>query len=191
MAVTSIAEVLFDLKAVFDARAVPWYVFGAQAVVVHGRPRMTADVDVTAKSPVREVDDLAANLQRRGFTVRVDELAEFVRRTSVIPVVHDATEIPVDLVLAGPGLEDEFLARAIRIEIEGTDVPFISPEDLIVTKLLAGRPKDVEDVRGILAKQGARIDKRRIEDVLTRIEQALDRSDLTEQFEALDPLTRR
>lgn len=182
---TSITEVLVDLKAVFDARDVPWYVFGAQAVVVYGRPRMTADIDVTVKTPVDEVDDLAMDLQRHGFTVRVHDLAEFVRRTRVLPVVHEATEFPVDLILAGPGLEEEFLARAIDVEIEGTDVPFISPEDLIVTKILAGRSKDLEDARGILAKQGSGIDKSRVEVVLARIEQALDRSDLIDLFESL------
>ncbi len=182
---TSITEVLVDLKTVFDARDVPWYVFGAQAVVVHGRPRMTADVDVTVKTPVDEVDDLAMDLQQHGFTVRVENLAEFVRRTRMLPVVHEATEIPVDLILAGPGLEEEFLARVTDVEVEGTEVPFISPEDLIVTKILAGRPKDLEDARGILTKQGAGLDKTRVEDVLARIEQALDRSDLIGTLESL------
>lgn len=182
---TSITEVLVELKAVFDARDVPWYVFGAQAVVVYGRPRMTADIDVTVKTSVDGVDDLATDLQQHGFTVRVDDLVEFVRRTRVLPIVHEAAEIPVDLILAGPGLEEEFLARAVDLKIEGTDVPFISPEDLIVTKILAGRSKDLEDVRGILAKQGSGIDKSRIEDVLARIEHALDRFDLIGTFESL------
>lgn len=32
-------------------------------------------------------------------------------------------------------------------------MPVISAEDLIVTKILAGRPKDLDDVRGILLER--------------------------------------
>jgi hypothetical protein len=42
----TVAEVLKELSAVLD-RWGPWYLFGAQAVVVHGVPRLSADVDVT------------------------------------------------------------------------------------------------------------------------------------------------
>jgi predicted nucleotidyltransferase len=56
-------------------------------------------------------------------------------------------------VLAGPGLEEQFLARAVLVDIGGVRVPVMSPEDLVVTKILAGRPKDIEDVRGILAER--------------------------------------
>jgi hypothetical protein len=41
-------------------------------------------------------------------------------------------------------------------------VPFISPEDLMVTKLLAGREKDIDDVRGVLAERGSALDETRI-----------------------------
>ena len=39
--------------------------------------------------------------------LRVDD-PEFVRRTRVMPFVHVATGMPLDVVLAGSGLEDEF-----------------------------------------------------------------------------------
>ena len=40
--------VLFnDLKTVFDQVSSRWYVFGAQAAIMHGAARLTADVDTT------------------------------------------------------------------------------------------------------------------------------------------------
>ncbi len=63
-------------------------------------------------------------------------------------------------------------------------VPVLTAEDLIVTKVLAGRPKDVEDIRGVLAERGERLDLARIRDVLHMLEQALGQSDLVPQFEA-------
>ncbi|MGH9486754.1 MAG: DUF6036 family nucleotidyltransferase [Terriglobales bacterium] len=37
------------------------------------------------------------------------------------------------------------MRRAQKIKIEGTAVRFATPEDLIVHKLVAGRPRDLED----------------------------------------------
>jgi hypothetical protein len=46
---------------------------------------------------------------------------------------------PLDVVLAGPGLEELFLARAESREIGGVLVPVATGEDLVAMKVLAGR----------------------------------------------------
>src|SRR5262249_52500871 len=64
---------------------------------------------------------------------------------------HALSGIPADIVLAGPGIEELFLARAKVVDVDGAHVPVACAEDVIVMKLLAGRPKDVDDVVAILA----------------------------------------
>jgi hypothetical protein len=54
----------------------------------------------------------------------------------------------------------------------------ISPEDLVIAKLLAGRPKDTEDARGVLRAQRPGLDTARVERVLGLLEEALGQSDL-------------
>ena len=61
----------------------------------------------------------------------------------------------------------------------------ITPEDLVVTKILAGRPKDVEDVRGILRVRGDAIDPGRVRRLLGLLEAALGQGDLVPAFEEL------
>jgi hypothetical protein len=165
-------------------RGLRWYVFGAQAVVAYGRPRLTADLDVTVELEPALAGGLRAALTREGFASRVEEASEFVRRTRVLPLLHEASGTPVDVILAGPGLEIEFMARARPVDLGGLMVPLISPEDLLVTKILAGRPKDLEDVGGVLAEQGGRLDVGRVRSVLGLLEQALDRRDLLPELEA-------
>jgi predicted nucleotidyltransferase len=87
--------------------------------------------------------------------------------------------------LAGSSLEEEFLQRARIVDVGGVRVPVIAPEDLIVTKLLAGRPKDLEDARTVLIAQGNDLDVSRVHAVLRMIETALDRRDLEPQLDAL------
>jgi hypothetical protein len=161
-----------------------WYVFGAQAVAVWGRPRMSADIDLTA-AIIGPPDAFVAAMLEAGFDLRVHEWQPFLERTRVLPFLYRAADLPLDVVLAGPGLEQEFLDRAIRVEMAGIKVPVISPEDLVVTKILAGRAKDIEDVRTILDERHGRLDLDRARTVLHLLEQILSRGDLVSELEKL------
>lgn len=180
----TLTSLLADLAAVLDRRSLAWYVFGAQAVVIWGRPRLTADVDVTVLVPDGVLDSLLADLSRAGFVLRVVDVGDFVRRTRVLPLVHSGSLLPVDLVLAGPGIEEVFLQRARRVELGGTSIPVISPEDLVVTKILAGRPKDIDDVQSVLRAQAGQLDLAWIREALGMLQDALGQSDLLPLLES-------
>src|SRR6266567_6226090 len=124
-----LGEVLAALSEALGRAGARWYLFGAQAGILYGVPRLTADVDATAEFPLDRAEELAGLLQRAGFEVRVADLDDFVARTRVIPLTHSPTAIPVDLVLAGAGLEEEFLSRARLIDVDGVSVPVIAPDD--------------------------------------------------------------
>jgi hypothetical protein len=179
-----VVELLADLAAALAALRIPWYVFGAQAALIWGRPRLTTDVDVTIKLQGIDTGEVVRALSSHRITLRIEATVDFVRQTRVLPMQHEPSGLPLDLVLAGPGLEDAFLERAVRIDVSGTVVPFICAEDLIVTKILAGRTKDTDDVRGILEERGPRLDIGQIRETLRLIEDALGQSDLLPAFDA-------
>lgn len=161
---------------------VRWYLFGAQAAIVWGSPRLSADVDVTASLERTDLAGYVEAMRNHGFDVVFGD-ADFVARTRVIPFVHRDSRMPLDIVLSGPGLEEEFLQRAVSVDVAGTTIPVISPEDLIVTKILAGRPKDIEDIRGVIHERKDSLDVARIRAVLRLLERALTQSDLLPLFE--------
>lgn len=72
-------------------------------------------------------------------------VAAFVRDTFVLPARDPRTGIRVDFIFATTAYERQAIARAERVELLGTPVPFATAEDLIVHKLFAGRPHDEED----------------------------------------------
>jgi hypothetical protein len=176
-------EVLTALSTVLP-RWGQWYLFGAQAVIAYGVPRLSADVDVTLKLSPDDPQRFARDMATAGFALRVDD-EDFVRRTRVMPFVHLATAMPLDVVLAGSGLEDEFIDRARTVDIGGVTVPLIDPEDLLIAKILAGRPKDLEDARGLWRLRGPELDSARIRRTLQLLEQALGQSDLVPNFDAI------
>jgi hypothetical protein len=179
-----VADLLADLAAALAAVNVEWFLFGAQAAIAYGVARLTADVDVTARVPPRVRNNVWVEaLEHHGFQSRFDDPA-IIAEGRVLPFVHRPTSLPVDVVLAGPGLEDEFFARAAVHDFDGVAVPIVEISDLIVMKVLADRPKDIEDVIALLKIQEASIDLTRVRRTLRMLESALGQSDLIPALDA-------
>lgn len=177
-----VAEIFAALDRAFRDLGGRWYLFGAQAALLYGVTRVTADVDVTFDPGGREIDEIVRRLATAGFSSRTADPRAMADRMRVLPVVHVDTAIPVDIILAGPGLEMLFLSRVEMHEIGGLRVPVARAEDLIAMKILAGRPKDFEDVVAVLAA-APRVDLGLVRETLALLEQALSRSDLVPHLE--------
>jgi hypothetical protein len=150
---------------------------------------MTADVDVTVDLKQEGPHGLLNELSGAGFALRIDLSEDFLRESRLLPLVHTPTAMPVDMLIAGSSLQTEFLARRRFVNIGGVRVPMLSPEDLVVTKILAGRPKDIEDVRGVLLEQPA-LDLERVRGLLGDLEMALGDDRLLRRFERIIRKTR-
>ena len=59
-------------------------------------------------------------------------------------------QVPVDFLVANTEFMEEVIRRAIRRKFFNKEVPFATPEDLLVFKLLADRPHDRTDVQELL-----------------------------------------
>lgn len=181
----AVVELLHALARGMQRGGLRWYVFGAQAASVHGRPRMTADVDVAVELGRGTAHDLARELATEGIVLRFEPSATFLAETRLLPMVHAPSGLPADVLVTGPGLEEEFLERARVIEVDGVPIPFVSAEDLVAMKILAGRRKDLDDVRGVLAAQSGKLDLARTRDVLAALEAALDEPRLLRRLDRL------
>lgn len=173
----SVVDVLADLSKAMRALRLPWYVFGAQALVLRGLPRATADLDVTVLATSVETQSLVTALRKAGLPIRFGDAA-FIRTTRVLPLVHRRTGLPVDVVLGGPGLEEGFAERATRIRVARIHVPVAASTDLVLMKVLAGRPKDVEDATALLRFAPESIDQRALDERASQLARALGEDDL-------------
>lgn len=142
-------SLLANLARALDAAGLPYMVFGGQAVLLHGDPRLTQDVDVTLGADPSQLAAVLAVVAGLGLSPLV-EPDPFVSETYVLPCVEAETGIRVDLVFSNEGYERVAITRTVTARVGGTDVRFASVEDLVVQKLVAGRPRDIEDARGVL-----------------------------------------
>jgi uncharacterized nucleotidyltransferase DUF6036 len=178
------ARVLADLGRALGRLRIEWYLFGAQAAVLRGLRRNTADVDITVFTEL-DGEQLAGRLAR-AFALRVPDAAGFAKRTHVLPLIHNATKMDVDVVLGTLGLETHFLERSEIVDVEGVPVRVPLLADLVVMKLIAGRPRDIEDAYELVAFEPARVPRAEIRAALAEIEQAIGEGGLVERWDAVE-----
>jgi hypothetical protein len=135
-----------------DAIEISYMIIGSQATLLHGEPRLTQDIDVTLGSGPDRLPHLLSILRRESWKVLVDDPEQFVGDTMVLPCLDTESQIRVDCIFSFSTYEAEAIARAVPVELNGTTINYASAEDLIIHKIVAGRPRDLEDVRGVLLK---------------------------------------
>ncbi len=174
------------LMAVAQALArhrIDYMVTGGQAVVEYAEPRFTADVDITVLLDLNEVDHLVSSLPA-GFVPRAAEPKRFVSDTGVLPVSHRETGIRFDFTFGRTNFEMEAVLRTRNVRIGNGTVRFIRPEDLVVEKVFAGRPKDLEDAKNILNAHPG-LNQGEIGAMLKSFDRELGQNDLTERWRVL------
>lgn len=139
-----------------DRSKTPYMVIGGIANLAWGMPRSTFDIDVTVWAPAGTEPALVKGLCA-AFKALPPEPETFALETRVLPL--EVEGMRVDLILGQLPYEEQAIGRARVVDMEGVKVRMCSPEDLIVHKILSERPKDLEDVRGIVRAQAKTLDR--------------------------------
>lgn len=177
-------ELIARTAASLKVRKIPYMIIGGQAVLLYGEPRLTRDIDVTLGVDVSRLPDLLRSVDDIGLTPLPDDAESFVRRTMVLPTQHEETGIRVDFIFSFTSYEIEAIARAHWVTMAGQDVAFASVEDLIIHKIFAGRPRDLEDVRSVLLRNPG-IDSQYIYRWLREFDESVQDGHFTDVFNAV------
>lgn len=127
-------------------------VIGGQAVLLYGEPRLTRDIDVTVGSNLSRLSDMMLIVGELSLKTIPENVESFVETTMVLPTKDPATGIRVDFIFSFTPYEAGAIQRARKIKILGNEVSFASPEDLVIHKIFAGRPRDLEDAKSVIIK---------------------------------------
>jgi hypothetical protein len=147
----SLLAALADLVDWFEAAAVPAMIIGGVAASLLGRPRLTRDIDALALIPESErgrVLDMAAD---HGIVARIDGAQDSANGTRMFLMRHSASALDIDVALAGLSFEVQAISLGQPHDLAGIRFRLPRIEDLLVMKAFAHRPKDWEDIEGLLA----------------------------------------
>jgi len=166
-------------RALSDA-GIDSIVIGGLAIAIWGEPRLTRDVDLKVLLQ-RDQARLLISALPGGFRCLADQPEETLRRVGFL-FVQDAAGIRIDFLLAETGFDLEAISRKSQIEMMGKNIAVCTPEDLIIYKMISTRPRDHEDVRGVIRRQQDKLEDDYITSWLHQFEQALDDSTLVSSF---------
>ena len=145
-------RILSRLARELKKASIPYMVIGGQAVLLYGEPRLTRDIDVTLGIGVDELARIKRILPAMRLKVLVKKDQEFVKRTMVLPAIDRESDIRVDFIFSFSPYGRQAIERARDVKIGRTIVTFASLEDVVIHKVISGRPRDLEDIRSILVK---------------------------------------
>jgi hypothetical protein len=151
-------KTLADAVAFLQLEHIEHALIGGLAASLRGEPRVTADVDLVIGADVHRALELLDHLEGSSFRPLFDDPADVVQRSFILPLRHHSTNIKVDMTLGLSGFEQQAMTRATAMDVAGTTISVATAEDLLIMKVLAGRPRDNADALGIIAAHGDRLD---------------------------------
>jgi hypothetical protein len=153
----SYRSVVLRVAEVLERANIPYIITGALAVACYGVPRATADVDMIVPRGAN-ADSLISHARSAGFGFdkRAKRVKQVLMRGGVATLTLPEEEFSVHLI-SRDGASD-LIKRARFFKIYGKELPVISPEDLIVEKLLVWRGVDLTDVARIIVSQWKKLD---------------------------------
>ena len=159
---------LFEpVLAALDSADVRFLVVGGVAVVLHGHPRMTADLDLVIDLATEPATRAIAALVKLGMVPRLPvdpqtfadpnvRRAWAEERNLTVFTMLDPAEplLEVDLFAEAPIPFDELWEQATVVQLEDQGVRIASMDHLIAMKRASGRPQDLADIAALEALRG-------------------------------------
>ena len=157
-------HLLIEISKILERLKIPYIVTGGIAVLVWGRPRFTADIDIVVELKLENIDVLARTLSLLGKANYIDKnmIKEALKHGGEFNFIHGETGIKVDFwMLEKTPFELSRIKRRVAKNILGKKVYFTSPEDLILSKLRwyqqSQSSRHIEDVTSILKISGKKL----------------------------------
>lgn len=176
---SSLEQALIRLARFLKSKKIPYMIIGGVANLFWGIPRTTLDIDVTIQ--VKESVQALIRQLKDKYHFRVKEPLSFVSKTNVLPV-EDANGIRIDIICAKLPYEFQAIRRSRQVSVHGEKVRICSPEDLIVHKIISDRPRDRDDVRGIIQHFGSKLNRAYLNPIVRDLAKALDKPEILEFY---------
>ncbi len=173
---TPLEQTLAEIVHILGSQRVSYMVIGGIANLVWGTPRATLDIDITISIEPQRLPALIEVLSHSLQILPLDP-QRFIEETSVLPLLS-RSGIRIDLIIARLAYEQSAIKRSRQQVMAGTAVQVCTPEDLIIHKIVSERPKDREDIIGIIKQQTTRLDRQYLEVSVKTLADGLSRPNL-------------
>lgn len=174
-------KALQNLLDRFEGRGV---IIGGIATGFLGTPRFTVDLDAMFLASLKDIPHILNLAKEEGIEPRTQDIAEFAKKSRVLLLRHKNSGIKIDISLGILPFEEEVVERSARHNAGALTVQLPTPEDFIILKAIAHRPKDLLDIQEVKANH-PNLDIARIKHWVQSFADVLEIPELWEQIETL------
>lgn len=122
-----------------DLASIPYMITGGSAVGFWGHIRTTMEIDVVIKINERKIGPFLKSVEKDVY-VNSENAKNAVLNKRMFNIIHNKTCFKIDLIsLKNDIYELEKFNNRVKIKFQNKDIYVISPEDLIISKLLWGK----------------------------------------------------
>lgn len=168
---------LIEISKILDELKIPYAVTGGFAVVIWGKPRYTADIDIIVEFTDKNIRPFSKKLLAIDKDVYADEdmMREALEYNGEFNFIHPETGLKVDFFVQENNPYNVLkIKRAILRNIQGQPIPFVSPEDLILSKLMWSKEsmsqKQMEDIKSVMKNPKIKLDVKYLKNWATKQE---------------------
>jgi hypothetical protein len=133
-----------DLLRLFNDNHVRYLVIGGYAVIQYAEPRYTKDLDLWVSTDPENAAAVYRALKTFGAPLANLTEADFSEEGYFYQMGYPPVRVDIMMGIPGGEFEQAWLKRN-EVDFDGLLVPFISRQDLIVSKKASGRPQDLID----------------------------------------------
>ncbi|MFZ5919821.1 MAG: nucleotidyl transferase AbiEii/AbiGii toxin family protein [Chloroflexota bacterium] len=180
----SLIEPLTALQHLLDGFDSQGVVIGGVATGFLGKPRFTVDLDAMFLASTKDIDRILEMAKEDGIEPRTEKVMEFARKSRVLLLRHTASRANIDISLGILPFEEEVVARSIVRNAGALSVRLPTPEDLIIMKAVAHRPKDLLDIQAVVENHPD-LDVARIKNWVRQFAEVLEMPSLWDDIEGM------
>jgi predicted nucleotidyltransferase len=147
-------ELLKIVAARLDSEGIEYMMTGSMAMALYALPRMTRDIDIIIQISMQDISRIIS-LFENDFYIEKANVLEAIRSNGMFNIIHNESVIKVDFIIRKQEEYrlEEFSRRTV-IVIDGVKISVVTPEDLLLSKLVWAKHSESElqqrDVRLLL-----------------------------------------
>lgn len=151
-------EILRFVSDYLNDQKIEYVIVGGVAVMYHGVPRTTIDIDIILQIDDAEIDSFSKYLNVKGFDASADYLRSAFIDRSHGTIFYMDTLMRLDIQGVNSAFDRMTLERAITIELLNVHIKLGTAEDTLINKILFQGEQDLRDAHGIFKINREKLD---------------------------------
>jgi predicted nucleotidyltransferase len=151
-------EILQLVCTYLNDNGIEYVIVGGVAVMYHGVPRTTVDIDIILQIEESQISSFTEFLNAKGFSASLSDIKTAFDEKSHSTSFFKETLLRLDIQIVNSDFDKMTLDRAILVDLFGTTIRIGTVEDTLVNKILFQGEQDLRDALGIIKRNPENLD---------------------------------